>query len=49
MDCGCERRKQWLNQQRPGLGDRVERAIKWLAIPAAAVMAWAFWRIHRAQ
>lgn len=28
MGCGCAARKQWLNEQSPGLGDRVERGIK---------------------
>lgn len=24
MDCGCKARQDWLNRQRPGLGDRVK-------------------------
>jgi hypothetical protein len=28
MGCGCERRKTWLNERQPGLGDKVERGIE---------------------
>lgn len=40
MGCGCDRRKAWLNERRPGLGDTVERVIEigmGLAVLAALV------------
>jgi hypothetical protein len=27
MGCGCKARQEWLNQQKPGLGDEVKKAI----------------------
>lgn len=47
MGCGCEQRKAWLNEQRPGLGDTTERLIE-IGV-AALVTAGLIWLLTRAD
>jgi hypothetical protein len=42
MGCGCAQRKQWLNERRPGLGDKAQRLIQiGLGVAVFAGLVWA--------
>lgn len=49
MSCGCEKRQEWLNEQVPGLGDKVAivaNPVKnhYKVILGLMLVGYAFWR-----